>query len=127
MFIAKDLPVVAWNRLHLPAAPQKRGRPRNNNGYFTKYHKKAKKSRTHFEALDPLDEEEMILREEAEHLKAAIREEEDQDVTTQDSIHCTSQDVVLTPVKVNFTIFSTNVKVTINNFFSFLEYPSVYT
>jgi IMP cyclohydrolase len=74
LFIAKDLPVVAWNRLHLPAAPQKRGRPRNNNGYFTKYHKKAKKSRTDFEALDPLDEEEMILREEAEHLKAAIRE-----------------------------------------------------
>ena len=98
-----------------------RGRPRNNNGYFTKYHKKAKKSRTDFEALDPLDEEEMILREEAEHLKAAIREEEeeDQDVTTQDSIHCTSQDVVLTPVKVNFTIFSTNVNTQLITFSHF--------
>ena len=69
----------------------------------------------------------MILREEAEHLKSATSEEEDPVITTQDSIHCNSQDVVIATVKINFIIFSANVKDIINNFFLFLEYSSVYT
>jgi hypothetical protein len=35
MWFYVQLLAPSWNALHLPAAHQKRGRPRNNNGYFT--------------------------------------------------------------------------------------------
>lgn len=60
--------------LRLPVATRKRGRPKENKGYFNSYHKQAKKKRLERNDLhDRLEEEASILNEEAE---AIAREEE---------------------------------------------------
>ncbi|KZS20623.1 Uncharacterized protein APZ42_012634 [Daphnia magna] len=89
----------SWNFLHLPSAPQKRGRPRNNNGYFPSYHKQAKNAKDDVEFLDLLDE--MFLREEAEHLRVGVSDmpELDHEVAMEDSFSPTSPDLVIIPVE----------------------------
>jgi hypothetical protein len=96
---------TSWNSLHLPPAQQKGGRPRNNNGYFTAYQKHSKKSKLDFDSLNPLDEEEIILREEAEHLKMAKSDEQvEQGVVLEDSFPNSPTDLVDSPIEVNYAI-----------------------
>ena len=96
---------TSWNSFHLPPAQQKRGRPRNNNRYFTAYHKHNKKSKLDFDSLNPLDEEEIILREEAEHLKMVKSDEQvEQEVVIEVSFPNSPTDLVDSPIEVNYAI-----------------------
>jgi len=43
-----------WESLHLPAGVKKRGRPKNNNGYFNTFHQR-KKARHASSVLNAMD------------------------------------------------------------------------
>jgi hypothetical protein len=70
-----------WASLHLPVAPRKRDRPKENKGYFNTYHKEEKRKKTERnDRDDSLDEEAAILNEEAQ---AIAKEEEIREMETQ--------------------------------------------
>ncbi|KAI9550671.1 hypothetical protein GHT06_004575 [Daphnia sinensis] len=73
--------VSSWASLHLPVAPKKRGRPKENKGYFNTYHNQKKRHHTErIDRDDSLDEEAAIVNEEAQ---AIAKEEEMREIETQ--------------------------------------------
>jgi hypothetical protein len=74
MLYSYQISTHPWESLRLPIAPRKRGRPKENKGYFNSYHKQKKRKRAERNITDDLlDDEAAILNEEAE---AIAKEEE---------------------------------------------------
>lgn len=62
-----------WSSLRLPAAVKKRGRPKENKGYFQSFHKQLKKARVEpvSSVVQELLDEEDAIRQEEENLNAS--------------------------------------------------------
>ncbi|KZS05361.1 Uncharacterized protein APZ42_031471 [Daphnia magna] len=78
--------VSSWASLLLPVAPRKRGRPKENQGYFNTYHRHEKRQNTERnDRDDSLDKEAAILNEEAQ---AIAKEEEIRETIAVEELFC---------------------------------------